>query len=166
MRISLQCVLAGLLGTLTTGCLGSARVELAAAEALDAVADEVQVALDEFHGDLQHADVDRESAVIDAFVARVRRDIADEELLQNHRNQFAQALARLQADQRTAWKRYDGARDNLDVTRSVARDLRRLALANLALEQDARQYLETLLDQRQAQRARRIDGHTHTEETR
>jgi len=130
-----------LAGAGCAGCTGHARINLAAADALDALAGELSGALAEYRADLEHADDARESAVIAAFVERARRDGADDGLMRAHALQFAQALARVRDDRAAAWERHSAAQDNLAVTRELARDLRGAALAGLALQQDAQQYL-------------------------
>jgi hypothetical protein len=131
------------------GCSGQARVELAAADALDGLAGELNTALDEFHGDLSGADDQREAAVVSAFIERVKRDVKDDARLAEHDAQFREALAKIRADRQVAWERFDTARDNVTVTREVAGSLRRTALAGLALDTDVRQYVERLISARQ-----------------
>lgn len=130
----------------SAGCAGRARVELAAADALDALAVELGTALAEYQADLERADGRREGDLVAAFVARVQRDHADEAALAEHERAFVDALGRVRADRRVAWERYGAAQDNVAVAREVAGDLRGVALEGFALEEAARDYLNRLLE--------------------
>ena len=140
------------------GCIGSARVELAAADALDALSAELAKALAEYQSDLDAADDQRESAVIAAFIARTRNDAGDDAVMQAHAEQFAQALAKIRGDRRTAWQRHDASVDNLAAAQEVARELRAIALSGIALQDDARAYLNRLLTVRQQAQIGRMPG--------
>lgn len=140
-----------LVGLLCTGCAGRARVELAAADALDALSAELLVALAEYEQDLASADAAREASATAAYLQRVQRDADDPDKLTEHTAQLLAALERLRADRRVAWERYDASRDNVAVAREVAAELRRLAIAGLSLQTDAQRYVEALIDaQKQA----------------
>lgn len=138
----------------SAGCAGRARVELAAADALDALAVELGTALAEYQADLERADGRREGDLVAAFVARVQRDHADDAALAEHERAFVDALGRVRADRRVAWERYGAAQDNVAVAREVAGDLRGVALEGFALEEAARDYLNRLLEAQAAATAK------------
>jgi len=154
----LAVVVAGVLGSEALGCAGRARVELAAADALDALAGELGRALAEYREDLERADDGREQAVVAAFVARTRRDHADDAAMAAHADAFGAALARVRADRRVAWARYDAARENVGLAQEVARDLRGFALEGLALDEEARAYLRRVLEARRDAQAGEAAG--------
>lgn len=63
---------------LLAGCGGDAQMELTAADAIDAVAGQMAVTIDEYHRDVSRSDDAREAGAVAAFVARVRADAADD----------------------------------------------------------------------------------------
>ncbi len=128
------------------GCAGNARVDLAAADALDSLAAATRTALVEYHDELEAADSRRESAAIDAFIARIRRDNDDEQLCAAHAAAFKTALARVREDRHVELERYRAALDNADTAVEVADGLRRLAVQSLTLEDETRRYLLSLLE--------------------
>ena len=73
---------------LVAGCGGSAKLELAAGDALLAVADEMEVTVAEYHDDVSRLDDARESAAISAFVARVQADAGDSAAVDAHATAF------------------------------------------------------------------------------
>ncbi len=134
------------------GCGGDARVELAAAEALDRVAGQLDAALGEYTAEVAAADRSREADAISAFVVRVQ-GAADEEEVARHMTEFNEALARLRADQWTEWQRYQASRENVAAVREVADGLRRVAIATLTVQDDVRRYLTSLIEARRAAEA-------------
>lgn len=123
------------------GCAADARVDLSAADALTAVAGQVQQTIQEYHGEVVRFDDSRESATVAAFVARVKADAADEASLDAHAAQFAAALVKIRADRETEWARRAAAMENVGVLREMASGLRRLALQSLSLDDEVRRYL-------------------------
>jgi hypothetical protein len=123
------------------GCAADARVDLSAADALTAVAGQVQRTIQEYHGEVVRFDDSRESATVAAFVTRVKADAADEASLDAHAAQFAAALVKIRADRETEWSRRAAAMENVGVLREMASGLRKLALQSLSLDDEVRRYL-------------------------
>jgi hypothetical protein len=130
------------------GCGGDARVELSAADALSAVAGQMRVAYDEYHGEVETHDDTRESAVTRAFVERVRRDSADEGKLDRHASEFEAAMTKIRADRRTEWQRRVAAETQIDTVLEVAKGLRRIGIESLSLQDEVRRYLTTWIEAR------------------
>jgi hypothetical protein len=146
-------VLVGLAGATflgMPGCGGDARVEFAAADALETLAGSLDVAVREYHADLEREDDAREAAVIAAFVNRLRNSAADPAAQERHVADFTTALGRIRSDRACAGGRFNAAQDNLDTLREVTEGLRRLALESLTLRDEARRYLTALIDTRRA----------------
>lgn len=137
------------------GCGGDAHVELSAADALLAVARQMEMTVEEYHRDMERHDDARTSAVVDAFVQRVRRDAQDDAALDEHAGAFEEALRRLTDDRRTEWTRRQAATDNIGVMRDVAAGLRRMAVESLSLSDEMRRYLATWMTRRDAEDAGR-----------
>ncbi|MCH7595987.1 MAG: hypothetical protein IID35_05440 [Planctomycetes bacterium] len=66
----------GLSAGVCIGCAGDGRTTLSAMDSVDVLGDALAGALVEYHDDLERLDDERERAVIDAFVERVRRNVA------------------------------------------------------------------------------------------
>lgn len=130
---------------LPTACAHHARVELAAATALDRLAAEVETALNEYHDELNAADRDKRAAVIDAFVNRIRTDHANPQQTTAHVQQFNDALDRILADTDVERTRMTATRDNIATVRDIAADLRRFAVQSMSLNDDLQRYLNDLL---------------------
>lgn len=126
-----------------SGCGGDAGVELAAGDALVAVADQMQSAIEEYHRDVAGQDDSREDATIAAFITRVESDHDDAAAMQTHTREFQAALRRIRDDRETEWQRRSAAMDNVTVVREVAGGLRRLALDSLSLRDEVRRYLDS-----------------------
>ncbi len=137
-------VTAGVAGAV--GCGGDARVELAASDALDGVAAQMQTAFAEYHGEVEAFDDGREAAVTAAFIARIRRDAADEAKCEQHGTEFAAALARIRADRRTEGVRSSRAAEQVAAVREVAAGLRRIGIASLSLQDEMRRYLMSWIE--------------------
>jgi len=133
------------------GCGGDARVELAAAESIQSVAAQIEVALAEYRAEIEAADDGRERAAIDAFVARVQRDAQDQQSVEAHADQFAQALQKLGRDRRTEWSRHHAAMDNVALLREMAGGLQRLAIDSLTLKDETQRYILALIENAKAQ---------------
>lgn len=133
------------------GCLGGdARVELAAADSLDALAAELRLVVDEYHADLGAADDARQSDVVSAFIARVRADSSDDDATAAHAAAFEAALRHLRGDREVAFERRTAAQENLNIVRDTADGLRRVGVASLSLEDEAKRYLLDFIATRQA----------------
>ena len=130
---------------LPTACTHHARVELSAATALDHLAAEVETALDEYHSELSNADRDRRSAVIDAFVTRIRTDHANQQQSAAHVQQFNDALDRILADTDVERQRLSATRDNITTIRTIAAELRQFAIQSTTLNDDLQRYIGDLL---------------------
>ncbi len=141
------------LGGLFAGCALDARVDLAAAGAMDRLAGSVEGVVNEYHAEIDKADDAMEVAVVDAYVDRIRRDVADDGAVEAHNEKFRLAMKRVRDDRAVEFDRYRAALDNVDVMREVARGLRRLAAESMSLEDDARRYLFSLLESAQASSA-------------
>jgi hypothetical protein len=136
------------------GCGGDARVELATADALDSLAAAMAATVAEYHEEVESADAARESAAIDALVARIVRDAGDADACRAHADAFERALARINADRRVEATRHFAALDNAEVLREIGAGLRRVALDSMALEDEARRYVLSLLEAWQAAQVR------------
>ncbi len=137
------------LGGFIGGCGGGdARVELAAADSMETLGASMAQTLAEYHADLARVDDERQRAAIQAFIDRVRADVADEAATDGHAEAFQQALASLDADRRTAWDRYAASSDNVATLREIAQDLRRLALNSMSLDDEVRRYFGQLMQRR------------------
>lgn len=149
MRLILIALLTTLIGL--AGCGGDAGVELAAGDALAAVADQMQVTVQEYHRDVSRYDDSRESATVAAFVARVQSDHDDAAAMETHAGEFQAALRKIRDDRETEWQRRSDAMANVSVLREVAGGLQKLALESLSLRDEVRRYLDTWIqNQRRA----------------
>jgi hypothetical protein len=138
------------LGGCLAGCMGGdAGVELRAGDALDRAADNVQVLVDEYHGEVVLGDDGREEAIAMAFVARVKsnpdnpQDVAD----------FLAAGRKIRQDREAELARYTAALDNVKGLREVASSLRTLATQSLTLNDEARRYFASMAENMRAARA-------------
>ena len=95
------------------GCGGDARLELAAADALAVTADRLEVVVDEYHAEVGAHDDARESAVVDAFVARVKAGAADEQVVAENTAQFRLALEKIRQDRAVQWQRHTAATEKI-----------------------------------------------------
>ncbi len=130
----------------TFGCGGDAHLELAAADALDTAARELDVSFDEYHAELARMDDAREAGVVEAFIDRVRVDHEDDAKTAGHEEAFREAMRRIRADRGTERERYANSRENVSMLREVASGLRRLAIESLSLEDEMRRYLESWME--------------------
>src|SRR3989304_2915754 len=85
---------------------------------------------------------------VQAFIERVRTDIADNEATDVHAAAFQEALRRLDADRQAAWERYTASLDNVATLREIAQGLRRLALVSMSLDDDVRRYFGEVMERR------------------
>ncbi len=128
------------------GCGGDARVDIAAAGAMDSLAKAMETVVVEYHAETKRADDSLEAAVVDSFVARIKRDVSDDAAVESHSAAFRSALGRVRDDREVEMSRYRAALDNVGVLREVSRGLRRLGMESLSLRDDARRYLFSLLE--------------------
>lgn len=130
------------------GCGGDARLELAAADVLAATADRLEAVVGEYHAEVGAYDDARESAVADAFVARVKAGAADEQAVAEHTAQFRPALERIRQDRAVQWQRHTAATENVAAIREVADGLRRMGVESLTLSDEMRRYLSGWIEAR------------------
>lgn len=142
------------------GCGGDARVELAAGDALGAIAEQLETTVNEYHTEVSAGDDGREAAVAAAFVDRVLSAGDDRTQIQTHTQEFLAALTKIRKDREVEWDRRNAARDNLRLLREVGRDLQKLAVQSMTLNDELRRYLTGWVEtyqrtRREAQEARR-----------
>ncbi len=140
------------------GCGGDARVDLTAADTLDALAIQMERALMEYHAELEAADDAREEAVVDAFISRVKTDVSDDEKLTGHSQSFAGALKRIRSDRAIEWQRHTAAADNVSLMREVGDGLRKLAIQSLLIQDEVKRYVTSLIDAKK--KAQTLAGET------
>jgi len=149
VRAGRRLLIAALAATATTaGCGGDAGMELAASDALVAVADQMQVTMREYHEEVTRYDDTRESAAIAAFITRVQANPTDAEAMAADAGEFESALRKIRADRETEWERRAAVADNVAVLREVAGGLQKLAIESLSLRDEMRRYLESWIDMR------------------
>ncbi len=136
------------LHALAGGCGPNARVEIAAADSVDVLSASLNQALGEYHADLVRLDTERRIALVQAFIERVRKDIADEAAIETHAAALHRALQRLDADRQTADERYAASLDNVATLQEIAAGLRRMALESMSLDDDVRRYFGEALNRR------------------
>ncbi len=127
---------------LAGGCGGDARVELSAADAMQAVAGQMERTIHEYHQEVSSYDDARESSVVAAFVARVRKDAADDAAVDVHAADFQTALHKIRGDRETEWSRRTVAMENVGVLREMSRGVQKLAIQSLGLQDEMQQYLD------------------------
>lgn len=147
-----------------TGCGGDARVDLTAADTLEATAVQLDRALWEYQVDLTASDDARESEAIAAFVGRLRKDAADDAQVERHTQEFSAAVAKIRQDRRVADQRLRAGQDNVAAINEVARGLRKLAIESLTLQDEVRRYFKQLLEARRAAQAAQTGGQAKASE--
>jgi len=130
------------------GCGGDARLELAAADALAAAADRMETVVAEYHAEIDLYDDTRESAVVEAFVERVKASAGDEPTIADHAAEFRSALERIRQDRAVQWRRHTAALENVAVIHEVAEGLRRMGIESLTLSDEMRRYLSRWIEAR------------------
>ncbi|UCD29609.1 MAG: hypothetical protein JSV03_03765 [Planctomycetota bacterium] len=144
---------------LVVGCGGNARLEMAASDTLRALADQVAVAIDEYHREVSNLDDTRESAVVSAFVARIKNDVDDESAVESHVTDFKSALGKIRTDRETEWLRQSASMENVKTLREVAAGLQKMAIDSLTLQDEMRRYLTGWIEaRRQANKAMNSKG--------
>lgn len=138
-----------LLVSVLAGCGGDARVDLSAADGIQAAAQQMELTLREYHNEVNRYDSSRETAVIAAFVSRVRADSQNEAAVNEHAAEFGKALEKIRTDRDTEYARQAAASDNVGVLREMARGLERLGIESLTLQDEVRRYLTSWLAARQ-----------------
>lgn len=137
------------------GC-GDIQMELAAAEAMPQLADQIELALDEYHqlGEARYAD--REAAVLAAFIERVTRDRqAPPATLEQHAAEAAAAMARIRADREIGMQRRRAAQENVQTLRDMATTIRGVAIDSMSLRDEARRYIHGWIDVLERERRQR-----------
>lgn len=135
------------------GC-GDARMELAAADAMPQIAEQIDLAIHEYHALIEARYADREAAVFQAFTARVARDReAGPAVLDQHAVELGKALARIRADRETELARLAASRDNVETLRQMATAMRGVALESISLRDEVRRYLTGWIDVLERERA-------------
>lgn len=148
-----------LIALLATGCGGDARLEFASSDALHALAREMERTVREYHTSIESQDSARETAVVDAFIARVLNDRNDEATLRTHADAFETALGKVRTDRSVEQRRYMAAMDNVSLLRETAAGLQRVAVESLTLQDEMRRYLDRWIDQQRAtQSGAPVDG--------
>lgn len=131
-----------------TGCGGDARMEMTAADAISVAASQMDVTLREYHDEVGRADDARESAVVAAFVERIRTAATQPAVIESHTGDFKAALKAIREDRETEDARLASAKDNVGALREVARGMQRLAIDSLTLQDEMRRYLNGWLEAR------------------
>ena len=129
------------------GCTGDARVELTAAQSLEALAGELDQALGEYHDTVTVGDDDREASIVSAYLARVRRDTDDPAALAQNERDLVAALEKLKQARAVESARWTATADNVSLLRETATELRRSAVKSAAVSTDARRYVESVVNQ-------------------
>ena len=127
-------------------CATGAKVELAAADSLETLADALTKTMTEYHAEVEQSDDQREHAAVEALLNRLRDDIADDAETNRHVAAFKQALQRIRADRRVEWQRFWDSTENISLLRELATGMRRLALDSLSLEDETRRYVNELVE--------------------
>jgi|GEM_PF-3118737 len=155
-RIGWVCTAVSLLVSLaSSGCVGGdARVEMATANLLDVANDSLAQTLNEYHHDIEAADMRREQSIIIAFTRRIAGAARDTDAIEQHTRDFQTALAKLRADTQTEWNRHATAIENVNTLREMATTLRKLAVESLSLEDETKRYLTDALVQLKDNRVR------------
>jgi outer membrane murein-binding lipoprotein Lpp len=135
------------------GCGGDARVDLTAADTLEATAAQLERGLQEYQADVAAADDAKEAQIVSAFAARLRKDAADDVQVERHTREFSAALAKIRQDRQVADQRLHAGQDNVAAVNEVARGLRKLAIESLTLQDEVRRYFTQLLETRRAAQA-------------
>jgi len=136
------------------GCGGDARLELAASDTLQAVADQMVTVIEEYHGELSRYDESRESAIVSALVNRIKADVDDASAIEDHVSQFKSALNKIREDRGVEWSRRWSAIENVRLLREVAGGLQKLAIESLTLQDEMRRYLDGWLEARREAKGR------------
>jgi hypothetical protein len=152
MRL-LGIALIGWVAVFQGGCGGDARVDLTAADTLEATAAQLERGLLEYQTDVAAADDAKESQIISAFAARLRKDAADDALVERHIREFSAALVKIRQDRQAADQRLHASQDNVAAVNEVAKGLRKLAIESLTLQDEVRRYFTQMLEARRAAQA-------------
>jgi hypothetical protein len=120
---------------------------------LSAVADQLQLTVQEYHREVARYDDTREDATTAAFIARVQSEHDDPAVMQVHVREFQAALRKIRDDRETEWQRRDAAMSNVGVIREVAGGLQKLALDSLSLRDEARRYIDVWIENQRRARA-------------
>lgn len=146
---------AGLTAILAVGgCMGGdARVEMTAADAISAVASQLETTVREYHDEVSVGDDARESAVAGAFAARVVSANGDADQIKRDTDAFMASLQKIRKDREVEWDRRNAALDNVAALREMSKGLRKLAIDSLTLQDEVRRYLTSWVDTAQQAKA-------------
>ncbi len=131
---------------LASGCAIQARVQLSAAETLEALATQTSLAVNEYHLEIRESDRQRRLAAVDAFVARLTADRDDDIATAQHTEKLNQALDALRTDADVEYARHRAAEQNLRIIRETATGLRNLGLQSMKVSDTMRTFLTDRLD--------------------
>ena len=134
------------LAAVCAGCGGDGRVDMAAATAIETLAATMEQTVVEYHLEIESHDRAKEADVVNALVARMQRDAADDALLAAHGDAFSRAMDRLRADRETEQMRYRAALENAELLREVGRGLEQLAIESLSLGDERSRLLDSVID--------------------
>jgi hypothetical protein len=122
-----------------SGCVSPmSKVYLAAAEANEAVYMQMELALSEYHSDLEQYDLFRRQLAAKAFADRVKSDPSnvDAEI-----QTFLMANDHINNDAKVANDRFSISKENLGILKGVNGDLREFAVQSMKLDQGVSDFL-------------------------
>ncbi len=123
------------------GCVGDARVELAAANAIHEIAGSLQVTLEAYDEEIQAFDEIRMREVTQALAVRLAKLPRDDAVAEADMERFLEAIMKLRGDRLAAARRFAVADENVSLLREVSQGLRRLALDSMRFGDEGRRYL-------------------------
>lgn len=132
------------------GCWNVSALAVSSAGAVDEVAAQMRVAVDEYHAEIARSDDLRESAAIDAFAERLKRDASDDAAAAAHTATFKAAMDRLRDDRAVETQRHSATLENLEVLAEVNDGLRQTALDSLTLQDEVQRYVGDLIEAHKA----------------
>ncbi|MBI1826148.1 MAG: hypothetical protein HY287_04225 [Planctomycetes bacterium] len=127
------------------GCATGARVNLAAADALEGLSMELSKSLTEYHADLGRYDDDRERAALSAFITRVQASNDDEMRNATNVDELLAALRKIRADRDIETQRFMDSRENAAALAEVSAGLRQFAIQASSLDDEAKRYFGDFL---------------------
>lgn len=134
------------IAALAAGCVGDARVELAAAQSLEQLAAAMDQSVREYHDEIAVSDDEREAAIVSAYLTRVRADAANPESLASHERDLVAALEKLREDRDVEAMRFAASADNVALLRETATRLRHSAIKTAAMNKETRDYFASVAD--------------------
>jgi hypothetical protein len=119
---------------------------------MDVLAASLRQVIEEYGEETEAYDDQRQRAIVEAFVERVRTEKEDKTALTMHEFEFHQAMKRINDDRKAARERSLAAMENLETLTEIAGGLRQLALQSINLDEEGRQYLAELAARAATQR--------------